>query len=218
MKSVLVIGLGRFGHHLTHNLLALENEVMIVDSDEKKIEDLVPYVTSAKIGDCTNPEVLRALGVANFDIIFVCIGTNFQSSLEITSLVKEMGARMVVSKATRDIQAKFLLRNGADEVIYPEKEMAEECAVRYSMDNIFDYMEMADGYGIYEITPIKEWCGKSIRESDIAARHRISILGIKNREGETSMMPSPDYVINEKEHLIVLANNSIIMPILKKIK
>lgn len=218
MKSILVIGLGRFGHHLTHNLLELGNDVMIIDSDEKKIEDLVPYVTSAKIGDCTNPEVLRALGVANFDLVFVCIGTNFQSSLEITSLVKEMGAKLVVSKATRDIQAKFLLRNGADEVIYPEKDLAEECAVRYSMDNIFDYIEMADGYGIYEITPLSDWCGKSIRESNIAAKHRISILGIKKANGENNIMPSPDEIINSDEHLIVLANNSSIMPILKKNK
>ena len=216
MKSVLIIGLGRFGHHLTRKMLELGNDVMIIDSDEKKIEDLVPYVTSAKIGDCTNPEVLRGLGVSNFDIVFVCIGTNFQSSLEITSLVKEMGAKLVVSKATRDIQAKFLLRNGADEVIYPEKDLAEECAVRYSMDNIFDYMEMTDGYGIYEITPLTEWCGKSIRESNIAAKYRISILGIKKENGSTNIMPSPDYVINAKEHLMVLANNNEIMPMLKK--
>lgn len=216
MKSVLIIGLGRFGHHLTGNMLELGNDVMIIDSDEKKIEDLVPYVTSAKIGDCTNPEVLRGLGIDNFDMIFVCIGTNFQSSLEITSLVKEMGAKRVISKATRDIQAKFLLRNGADEVIYPEKDIAEECAVRYSMDNIFDYMEMADGYGIYEITPIPVWCGKSIRESNIAAKHRISILGIKKQDGSTNMMPSPDHVIKAEEHLMVLANSSEIMPLLKK--
>ena len=216
MKSVLVIGLGRFGHHLTQNLMELGNDVMIIDSDEKNIEDLVPHVTSAKIGDCTNPEVLKGLGVSNFDIVFVCIGTNFQSSLEITSLVKEMGAKRVVSKATRDIQAKFLLRNGADEVIYPEKDIAEECAVRYSMDNIFDYMEMADGYGIYEISPMPDWCEKSIRQSNIAANHRISILGIKKPDGSNHMMPSPDYVIKPEEHLMVLANNSEIMLLLKK--
>lgn len=218
MKSMLIIGMGRFGHHLTQNMVKQGNDVMIVDIDEKNIEDLVPYVTSAKIGDCTNPEVLRGLGVSNFDIVFVCIGTNFQSSLEITSLVKEMGAKLVISKATRDIQAKFLLRNGADEVIYPEKDLAEECAVRYSLDHIFDYMEMADGYGIYEISPMKEWSNKSIRESNIAAKHRISILGIKKEDGSTNIMPSPDYVIKEEEHLIVLANNSELMPLLKKIR
>lgn len=216
MKSVLIIGLGRFGHHLTRNMLELGNDVMIIDIDEKKVEDLIPYATSTKIGDCTNPEVLRGLGIGNFDMVFVCIGTNFQSSLEITSLVKEMGAKRVISKATRDIQAKFLLRNGADEVIYPEKDIAEECAVHYSMDNIFDYMEMSDGYGIYEITPIPTWCDKSIRESNIAAKHRISILGIKKQDGSTNMMPSPDYVIKADEHLMVLANNSEIMPLLKK--
>ncbi|MBR5596838.1 MAG: TrkA family potassium uptake protein [Lachnospiraceae bacterium] len=218
MKSVLIIGLGRFGHHLAMKMLELHNDVMIVDSDETKVADLVPYATSTKIGDCTNPEVLRGLGVANFDIVFVCIGTNFQSSLEITSLAKEMGAKRVVSKATRDIQAKFLLRNGADEVIYPEKDIAEEGAVRYSMDNIFDYIEMADGYGIYEITPIPIWCGKSIRESNIAATHRISILGIKKEDGTTNIMPRPDYVINAEEHLIVLANHNELMPLLKKYK
>ncbi len=143
MKSMLVIGLGRFGQHLASNLLDLENDVMIIDVDEKKLEGLVPYATSSKIGDCTNPEVLRSLGIGNFDVIFVCIGTNFQSSLEITSLVKEMGGKHVVSKATRDIQAKFLLRNGADEVIYPEKDIAERCAAKYSMDNVFDYIEIS---------------------------------------------------------------------------
>ena len=218
MKSVLIIGLGRFGHHLTHNMLAKGNDVMIVDDDEKKIEDLVPYVTSAKIGDCTNPEVLRGLGVANFDIVFVCIGTNFQSSLEITSLVKEMGAKLVVSKATRDIQAKFLLRNGADEVIYPDRDIAEKCAMRYSLNHIFDYIELTEGYGIYEIMPLKEWCGKSIRESNIAARYHISILGIRKEDGTPQIMPSPDYIISCEEHLIVLAKDSELTHVLRKIR
>ena len=119
MKSILMIGMGKFGHHLCKNLCEMGNQVMIVDMDEKKLEDLLPIVTTAKIGDCTNVEVLKSLGVGNFDMCIVCIGTNFQSSLEITSLVKELGAAYVVSKANRDIHAKFLLRNGADEVIYP---------------------------------------------------------------------------------------------------
>ena len=124
MKSILIIGLGKFGHHLCMNLAELGNEIMAVDSKEEVLEDLLSVVTSAKIGDCTNEEVLKSLGVRNFDICFVCIGTNFQSSLEITSLVKELGAKYVVSKANRDIHAKFLLRNGADEVIYPDRDIA----------------------------------------------------------------------------------------------
>ena len=172
---MLVIGLGRFGQHLASNLLDLGNDVMIIDSDERKLEGLVPYATSSKIGDCTNPEVLRSLGIGNFDVIFICIGTNFQSSLEITSLVKEMGGKHVVSKATRDIQAKFLLRNGADEVIYPEKDIAERCAARFSMDNVFDYIEISSKYGIYEISPLKEWVGTvSYTHLDVYKRQLIT--------------------------------------------
>lgn len=142
MKSVLIIGLGRFGHHLCRNMAELGNEVMIVDQREEVLEDLLPIVTSAKIGDCTNEEVLRSLGVANFDLCFVCIGTNFQSSLEITSLVKEMGARCVISKANRDIHAKFLLKNGADEVIYPDRDIAEKLAVRHSANHVLSLIHI----------------------------------------------------------------------------
>ncbi|NLL78736.1 MAG: TrkA family potassium uptake protein [Clostridiales bacterium] len=218
MKSFLVIGMGRFGHHLAANLLEHGNEVLIIDSDEKKMEDLVPFATSAKIGDCTNPEVLRSLGVANFDAAFVCIGTNFQSSLEITSQLKEMGAKRVVSKATRDIQAKFLLRNGADEVIYPERDLAENLAARYSVNNVFDYIELDQGYAIYEIPPLPEWVDRSIRESDIAAKYHISILGIRRSEGPSNIMPSADYVIQAGEHLMVLAENKNLENMMKRIK
>lgn len=218
MKSFLVIGLGRFGHHLVTNLLEHGNEVMIIDSDEKKLEDLVPFATSAKIGDCTNPEVLKSLGVSNFDAAFVCIGTNFQSSLEITSQLKEMGVKRVVSKATRDIQAKFLLRNGADEVIYPEKDLAENLAARYSVNNVFDYIELDQGYAVYEIPPLKEWIDKSIRESDIAAKYHISIMGIRRSEGPSTIMPSADYVIRAEEHLLVLAENRTLENMMKHFK
>ena len=217
MRSILIIGMGRFGHHLANNFLEHGNEVMVIDSDEKKIEDMVPYATSTKIGDCTNPEVLRSLGIGNFDIVFVCIGTNFQSSLEITSLIKEMGAKRVISKATRDIQAKFLLRNGADEVIYPDKDIAEKFAARYSVNNVFDYIELAQGYAIYEIPPQKDWVGKSIRESNIAAKHRISIVGIRKVDGSSRILPSADYIIAADEHLMVLAQNKVIDGILKRV-
>lgn len=218
MKSILVIGLGRFGHHLTRTFIEHGHDVMIIDQDEKKLEDMVPYAASAKIGDCTNPEVLKSLGIGNFDSIFVCIGTNFQSSLEITSLVKEMGAKRVISKATRDIQAKFLLKNGADEVVYPDKDIAEKIATRYSISHIFDYIELTKGYGIYEIPPLKEWIGKTIRESNIAAKYHISILGVKDHQGaKTNIMPTADYMLQENEHLIVLAQDMIAQSLSKKL-
>ncbi|WP_312428158.1 potassium channel family protein [Lacrimispora sp.] len=217
MKSVLIIGLGRFGHHLCINMARLGNDVMIVDQKEECLEDLLPYVTSAKIGDCTNETVLKSLGIANFDLCFVCIGTNFQSSLEITSLVKELGGRRVISKANRDIHAKFLLRNGADEVIYPDRDIAEKLAVRYSTDHVFDYIELTPEYSIYEIPPLPEWVRKSIREADIRNRYHISVLGIK-REGRAQLMPPADYVIQAQEHLMVIGKREHIEHILKELK
>ena len=214
MKSVLIIGMGRFGQHLCRKMLKLNNEVKIVDRNEEAMEDLLPLVTNAKIGDCTNEEVLHSLGIGNFDLCFVCIGTNFQSSLEITSLLKEAGAKYVISKATRDIQAKFLLRNGADAVVYPEKDIAERIAVRYSADNVFDYIELDEEYSIYEIPPLREWIGKTIGEVDFRARLNSSIIGTK-LNGITSFLPGADHVFRADEHLMVIGKKKDIDKILK---
>ncbi len=214
MKSVLIIGLGRFGHHLCRNMAELGNEVMIVDQREEVLEDLLPIVTSAKIGDCTNEEVLRSLGVANFDLCFVCIGTNFQSSLEITSLVKEMGARCVISKANRDIHAKFLLKNGADEVIYPDRDIAEKLAVRHSANHVFDYIELTDEYSIYEIPPLTEWLGKSIRDVNFRVKYQVSILGTKKGE-DVRLLPAADHIFAADEHLMVIGKAEDLQRILK---
>lgn len=214
MKSILIIGLGKFGRHLCRNLAELGNEVMVVDQKEEVLEDLLPIVTSAKIGDCTNEEVLRSLGVANFDLCFVCIGTNFQSSLEITSLIKEMGARYVISKANRDIHAKFLLKNGADEVIYPDRDIAEKLAVRHSANHVFDYIELTDDYSIYEIPPLTEWLGKSIRNVNFRVKYQVSILGTKKGE-EVKLLPSADHVFAADEHLMVIGRGEDMDKILK---
>lgn len=208
--------MGRFGHHITRNLAEQGGEVMIVDTDQNKMEDLLPIVTSAKIGDCTNEEVLKTLGVKNFDMCIVCIGTNFQSSLEITSLLKEMGAKYVVSKATRDIHAKFLLRNGADEVIYPDRDIAEKLAVSYSSDAIFDYIELGGDYAIYEIPALKEWVGHSIKELNFRSRYNVNILGTKSGEDKTSLMPTADYVFESDVHLLVVGTREDVQKILKK--
>jgi trk system potassium uptake protein TrkA len=214
MKSILIIGMGRFGRHLCKNLAKLGNEIMIVDDKEENLEELLPDVVSAKIGDCTNVAVLESLGVDNFDIVFVCIGTNFQSSLEITSLVKELGAKYVVSKANRDIHAKFLLRNGADEVIYPDRDIAEKLAVSYSSDDIFDYIELTDEYSIYEINPLPAWVGHSFKDLGLRNKFNINVLGVK-KDTEAKMMPGPDYVIQAHEHLIVIGKNDDVERILK---
>lgn len=214
MKSILIIGLGKFGHHLCRNMAELGNEIMVVDQKEEVLEDLLPIVTSAKIGDCTNEEVLKSLGVSNFDLCFVCIGTNFQSSLEITSLIKEMGARYVISKANRDIHAKFLLKNGADEVIYPDRDIAEKLAVRHSANHVFDYIELTDDYSIYEIPPLTEWLGKSIRDVNFRVKYKVSILGTKKGE-DVSLLPSADHIFAADEHLMVIGRAEDLDRILK---
>lgn len=203
MKSILIIGLGRFGHHLCTEMTKLGNEVMIIDKDEESVADLIPYATAVKIGDCTKEEVLRSLGVGNFDICFVCIGSNFQSSLEITSLVKELGAKYVVSKANRDIHAKFLLRNGADEVFYPDRDIAERMAMKHSANHVFDYIDLTEGYSIFEIQPDRSWIGKTLRDVHMREKYNINVFGIK-RNGKMDLLPKADYKMDEKDHLMVV--------------
>lgn len=214
MKSVLIIGMGRFGHHLCKQMVKLGNDVMIVDDSEEMLEDLLPMVTSAKIGDCTNEDVLRTLGVGNFDICFVCIGDNFQSSLEITSLVKELGAKWVISKANRDIHAKFLLKNGADEVVYPDRDIAEKLAVRCSANHVFDYIELDYEHSIYEIPPLDGWIGKTIGEVDCRARYKVSILGVKIHD-KVKLLPGAEYKFTGNEHLMLLGHKDDVNKILK---
>ncbi|MEL7570849.1 MAG: TrkA family potassium uptake protein [Eubacteriaceae bacterium] len=216
MKSILIIGMGRFGQRLTKKMIELKNEVMIVDKNEDAVNELLPIVTSAQIGDCTKEDVLRSIGVGNFDFCFVCIGSNFQNSLEITSLLKDLGAKYIISKASRDIHIKFLLRNGADEVIDPESEIAEKLAVRCS-ENIFDYIELTKDVSIYEIPPANIWIGQSIKDINFRVKYNISILATK--VGDNVMpLPSADHIFKQEEHLIIMGHHTDIEKITKLIK
>ncbi len=179
MKTVLLIGLGRFGRHIAMQLNELDHQVMAVDKDEARVNTVMPYVTNAQIGDSTSEEFLASLGVRNFDVCIVAIGDNFQSSLETASLLKELGAKRVVARASQDIQAKFLLRNGADNVVYPEKEMAIWTAIRFTSDHISDYVPVDDDYAIYEVDVPESWIGKTVDELDIRRHFHVNILAIK---------------------------------------
>lgn len=203
MKSVLLIGLGRFGRHIAHQLNELGHQVMAVDSNEERVNQVLSFVTNAQIGDSTNADFLRSLGIRNFDVCIVTIGSNFQNSLETTSLLKELGAKFVVSRAERDVQAKFLLRNGADEVVYPEKQLAKWAAIRYSSEHILDYIELQDDHAIMEVTLPPEWAGRSISELNIRKRYHINILALK-RGGKLNMSITPDTVLNSEETMLVL--------------
>lgn len=203
LKSFLIIGMGHFGHHLCRSLAETNCEIMIVDKDETRIEDMLPYVVSAKIGDCTNIDVLKSFDIPSFDTCFVCMGENFQNSLEITSLLKDCGAKRVVSKADKDIQEKFLLRNGADAVIYPNKNMAQRYAIRESSEHIFDYISLDSEYSIYEIDMLDKWVGKSVKDLNFRVKYNLAVLATK-KGSKINPVITADRVFEKDEHLLVL--------------
>lgn len=203
MKSILVIGMGRFGRHLAKKMQALGNDVMIVDRDAELVNEVAAEFTDSHIGDCTNEAVIRSLGVKQMDICFVSIGEDFQSSLVITSLLKRAGAKCVIAKANQEIQATLLQQIGADEVVYPERDLAEKLAVRYNANNIFDYIQLTDEYSIYEIPVLPAWIGHSIAEIDVRRKYRINIIAIKC---QNTLQPTPgaDYVFRTDDHAVVI--------------
>lgn len=212
MKSVLIIGMGTLGIHLAKQMIEHKNEVIIIDKDEDLIEELSAEFSDAIIGDCTNEGVLRSLGVNNFDYCFVTVGEDFYATLEITSILKELGAKCVVVKAKRNRQADFLKKIGADEVFYPEEEIAESLAVRYSASNVFDYIQLTEEYSVYEIPIMKKWIGKSLEEIDIRKVYGINIIAIKNDDG---LNPSPGgkYVFKENDHIVVIGKEEEVFKI-----
>ena len=203
MKSILLIGLGRFGKHMAFQLNQLGHQVMGVDHDEERVNDAMDIVTNAQIGDSTNEEFLRSLGVDNYDVCVVAIGNDFQSSLETTCSLKELGAKFVVSRAERDGQAKFLLRNGADEVVYPEKQVAKWAAIRYGSDHILDYIELDDTHSIFEVSVPKSWVGLSIGQIDIRRKYNINIMAVKEN-GKMNVSVTPDIVLTQEKTMLVI--------------
>lgn len=210
MKSILLIGLGRFGRHVAIKLNELGHEVMAIDHNEERINNILPYVTNALIGDSTNEEFLRSIGVDNFDVCIVAIGDDFQNSLETTSLLKELGGKLVVSRATRDVHEKFLLRNGADHVVYPEKQLGIWTAITYSSEKVFDYIDLGENYVIMEVSVPEKWTGKTIVEIDVRKNYHINILAVRD-SGKLSMNITGTTVLKENQTLLVLGTNEKII-------
>lgn len=202
-KSILLIGLGRFGKHIAMKLDELHHQVMAVDKEDSRVEAILPFVTNAQIGDATNEDFLNSLGIQNFDVCIVAIGDNFQNSLETTSLLKELGAKMVVSRASRDIHAKFLLRNGADEIVYPEKQLANWTAIRYSSDHILDYIELDEDHAIFELSVPHEWTGKTVGQLDIRKKYDINIMAVKTN-GILNLKVNSDTYLSADSSMLVL--------------
>lgn len=203
MKTILLIGIGNFGKHIALELNRLGHEIMAIDQSEERVAEILPYVTNTQIGNSTNMEFLESLGVRNFDACIVTIGNDFQSSLETTSNLKELGAQLVVSRANRDVHAKFLLRNGADEVLYPQKQLAKWAAIRYGSNHILDYIELDENHSIFEVSVPKAWCNMSIGQVDIRKKYKINIMAVK-RNGKMDLAVTPDTVLEEDMTMLVL--------------
>ena len=209
MKSVLLIGLNNFGVYMAKQLRELGHQVMAVDKREDRIDAVLPFVTDAQIGDSTSEAFLRSLGINNYDVCLVAIGNDFQGSLETASLLKELGAKLVVARADREVQAKFLLRNGADEVINPEKQIAEWAAIRYASNHILDYIKLDEDHAIFEITVPRDWVGKTVGEIDIRKRYGINIMAVKEN-GKMNLTVTPETVLTGSKTMLVLGERRAI--------
>ena len=203
MKSVLLIGLGRFGRHIAEKLNEMGHEVMAVDKDEERVNKVLPMVTDAQIGDSTNAEFMQSLGVDNYDACIVAIGDNFQNSLETAFLLKELGAKKVVSRASMEVQRQFLLRNGADEVVYPEKQLAELTALRHTTDHVLDYIALDSEYGIYDMSVPAEWDGMTVRDLDIRRKYDVNLLALRE-EGKPSTAVNGDTCLQQGQTILAL--------------
>lgn len=215
MKSVLLIGMGKFGQTLGSKLLDMGVEVMIVDKNEDKINQLATKYADALIANCMNEENLQALDIPSFDACVVAIGDDFQASLEITSLLKDLGANWVVSKAATEIQRKFLLRNGADEVVYPDRDIAEKLAVKLNSKKVFDYIELNAEYSIFEIAVPKHWAGRKLVDLNPRKKYGINILTIK-KENEIVANIDANYVFETGDHMLVFGNTAKILAFANK--
>ena len=208
MKNILVIGAGRFGTYLIQGFSEQGDEILVIDKDEDRLGKVLPFVTASLIGDSTDSDFMGNIGVNNFDICAVCIGDNFQNSLETTSLLKELGAKFVIARASRDVQEKFLLRNGADEVVYPEKNMAKWTAIRFSSENVKDYIPVPGDYSIFEVNIPKSWVGKSMVELNIRQNMHLNIIAVNNKDdSELNMNYSPSDPFREGQSILVIGSD-----------
>lgn len=209
MKSILLIGLGRFGRHIAMKLNDLDHQVMAVDTNEERVNAVLPFATNALIGDGTNEEFLSSLGIRNFDTCIVAIGDNFQNSLETASLLKELGAKKVIARASTGVQEKFLLRNGADEVVYPEKQLASWTAIRCTSEHILDYIDLDGYYSMFELAIPENWTGKTILQLDIRKKYGINVLGIREN-GKLNMNITPETILGKGTSLLVLGHQKAV--------
>ncbi|MCI9606270.1 MAG: TrkA family potassium uptake protein [Oscillospiraceae bacterium] len=203
MKSFVIIGLGRFGTAIASELSALGHEVLAVDVDEERVQQVADHVTHAVTGDGRNIEVLRALGVRNFDCVVVAMGSDVGNSALITLNLKELGVKEVICKAQSHVHSRVLEKIGADRVVFPEYEMGAKLAQGLSSSNVLNFIELSEDYGILELSAPQSWQGKSLRELDVRNRHHVNVIAIR-KNGELNVAPSPDLPLESGDQVVAL--------------
>ena len=214
MKNVLLIGLGRFGRHMAQKMSDMNHQILAIDKSEHKVQEAMSYVTNAEIGDATDPVLIASLGVKDFDLCVVTMSHDLQASLEITALLKENGAPFVLVRVSRDTHARFLLACGADEIIYPEKQMADWAAVRYTGDHVYDYTRLSPDYAIYETEIPDSWTGHTVVDLGVRQRYRLNILALR-RDGNVDPMFGPATVLQAGDRIILLGSDKDVQKFLR---
>ena len=219
MKSFLIIGIGEFGKHLAYKLQEMGNEVCIVDSNKSVVDALSNDFENIYIVDCMNIAALKDFGVPNYHACIVAIGQNFQASLEITSHLKDLGAKYIISKANSDIQAKFLRMAGANEIVYPEKDIAEKIATKCDAQNLLDYLRISSLYSICEVEVPKSWIDKNLLELNVRRKLNINVIAVLSNNGSgtgsgsgggSGNASNAEYVFKAHDHVYIFGNNNII--------
>lgn len=215
MISVLLIGMGKFGRTLGEKLLAMGDEVMIVDKNEDVVNSLANKYTNALIANCMNEENLASMDIPSFDVCVVAVGDDFQSSLEITSILKDLNAKRVISRATTDIQRKLLLRMGADEVIYPDMDIAEKLAVRLNSTNVINYIDIDADYSIFEISIPEKWVSRKLIDINPRGKYGMNILTVKRGKQVISSIDG-NFVFESGDQMVVFGDTEQILAFTNK--
>lgn len=205
-KQYIVIGAGRFGSSVAIKLNDLGEEVMVIDRNEENIHALADCVTHAVQADATDENALKALGVRNFDVAIVAIGSDIQSSILVTLMLKELGIPQIIAKAQSEHHAKVLYKIGADRVILPERDMGIRIANNLVSTNFVDFMELAPDYSIAELTPKEKWLNKTLNELSLRIKHGVSLMAIK-RSNDVIITVDPDTLILPGDVLVFIGHN-----------
>lgn len=202
-KQYAVIGLGRFGTSVARTLYSLGQEVLAIDTNEERLKYLADEVTHTLLADTTEANVLKNLGIANFDVAIVAIGENVQANIMTTLLLKELGVKYVVAKALTKMHGRVLEKVGADRVVFPERDMGKRVAHNLVSANLVDYIELAHGFRIIEVVAMKEMVGKTLQSLNFRAKHGVNILLIKRTSGEALISPGAQDQIEEGDVLVM---------------